>query len=203
QRVIAQSGPCTQTTLFVDPAAGSSLPRPRAVAERDGLALATELGCADPASATACLRALPVPQLLQATMPLGGLRFGPVVGRGGGALPIDPARALATGQFARVPVMVGTNRDEHRLFVAADEIFSGHPLTAADYARQLTLAFGTAGADRVLARYPVPRYGSPALALATAGTDYAWACPALRTERLLARPGPTYGSPFAGARAPR
>jgi len=200
-RVIVQSGPCALTAQWPNPAAGTWLPRERADAERAGASLAAELGCGDPATAAACLRALPVSRLLSATMPVGGFRFGPVVG--GGALPIHPARALATGRFARVPVVHGTTSDEHRLFVAGEEMVGGGaPLTEAGYRAALRTTFAENDAAAILARYAVRDHGSPALALAAVWTDWTWACTALRTDRLLARRVPVHAYEFADGDAP-
>jgi para-nitrobenzyl esterase len=197
QRAIIQSGPCALTTQWPYPD-GTWVSRPRATAERAGATVAARLGCANTATVPACLRAKPVPALLDASD--GGQGFGPVVG--GGVLPTNPAQALATGRFQKVPVMQGTTRDEHRTFQAAIDQFTGHPATAAEYRDQLTGIFGPEKAARVLARYPVSDYGTPSLALATVWTDYSWACTGLHTDRLLASQVPTYAYEFADEQAP-
>ncbi|WP_281902613.1 carboxylesterase/lipase family protein [Phytohabitans aurantiacus] len=200
QRAIMQSGPCTVTTEWPYARDGGNwYPRPRAVADREGEALAGRLGCAlpAPASVATCLRGQPVAALLEASA--GGQGYGPVYG--GGVLPIGPAEAMATGRFARVPVIHGTTRDEHRTFVAAIEQFTGHVVTAEDYQAEVQSVLG-ADAPRVLARYPLADFPSPSVALATVWTDAAWACPALATDRALARHVPTYGYEFADQDAP-
>jgi para-nitrobenzyl esterase len=199
RRMIMQSGPCALTTQWPNRGGGSWLPRTREQAETSGAAIAAGLGCPDVATAAACLRALPTGQLLAGTLPVLGFLFGPVVG--GGVLPADPARGVATGRFARVPVLVGTNHDEHRLFDL--ELLTGQPTTEAFYAAEVTANLGPERAAQVLARYPVSAYGGSAgLALATAWTDYTWACRALATERQLAARVPTYAYEFADENAP-
>lgn len=198
QRAIVQSAPCTLTTQWPNAAAGSWLPRDRATAESYGEAVAAKLGCRDMATAAACLRAVPESTLLAATN--GGFRYGPVVG--GGLLPISPAQALATGRFRRVPVMEGFSRDEYRFFTAAVELWTGHPLTPADYAPQLATTFDPTTTAAVLAHYPLRDYSSTSVALSTIWTSYTWACPALETARLLSERVPTYTYEFADENAP-
>jgi para-nitrobenzyl esterase len=67
--------------------------------------------------------------------------------RGTPTLPADPAVAVASGRFARVPVVIGSNRDEGRTFAQG---FIGQ--SAADYASYVTSTYG----PDVLARYPWP-----------------------------------------------
>jgi para-nitrobenzyl esterase len=197
ERAIIQSGPCALTTQwpYLD---GNWVDRPRATAESQGMTVAAKLGCADPASAAACLRAKPVSALLDASD--GGQGFGPAIG--GGVLPVSPATALATGRFNRVPVIQGTTRDEHRMFVAAVELLSGHQVTDAEYPTELAGFFGREKAARVLARYPLRAYGSASLALSAVWTDYTWGCTALGTDRLLSRYVPTYAYEFDDQNAP-
>jgi para-nitrobenzyl esterase len=122
-KVITMSNPCL---LHKVPKGDGSpdpeplgLPRPRSAAEQHGLTLAKDVGCADPATAAACLRAVPPMDLLKKA-PF--LTFTPVWG-GGGVLPIDPMEAFATGRFQKVPVLLGTNRDAYRTSDAYLEIF--------------------------------------------------------------------------------
>ncbi|WP_345439049.1 carboxylesterase/lipase family protein [Actinoallomurus vinaceus] len=197
QRAIAQSGPCSLTTQwpYKD---GNWVVRPRADAERQGASVAAKLGCAGAADVATCLRGKPVSALLDASD--GGQGFGPV--SGGGVLPTDPATALATGRFAKVPVIHGTTRDEHRTFVAALEYFTGHATTEADYRSEIEGFFGKEKTAKVLAAYPVVKYGSASTTLATVWTDYSWACTARQAERALSARVPTYAFEFADENAP-
>lgn len=207
-KVIMQSGPCTSGWT----PATTSAPRPRTVAEQEGVALAGSLGCPDLAAAASCLRAKPVDELLAATASRPDL--GPVLG--GPVLPVDPAEALATGRFHRVPVIHGYNRDEERLRVWGMEVSGANcapgvpalpdhpnecPLTEAGYREQLDQEFGAA-AGAVAARYPASAYGSPSEALGAALTDAVWVRSTLDTAAALARHTPTYVYEFADDRAP-
>ena len=91
RRAIMQSGTCGETDEWPYQDGGNWYPRSRAVAEREGVAAATTLKCADPATVEACLRGKSTAELLEVSG--GGQGFGPVYG--GGLLPIAPKQALA------------------------------------------------------------------------------------------------------------
>jgi carboxylesterase type B len=130
-RAMIQSGSCFSQTL--------------AEAENAGTAFAHAVGCADDANAGPCLRTRTVAQVLD-TAPSPPSTFV----RGVPVLPADPDAAVRTGEFARVPVVIGANRDEGRTFsqgfVGAGE---------AQYVGFVRAVFG-ARADAILARYPWP-----------------------------------------------
>ena len=102
-RAIAQSGPPNAV--------------PMAKAEETAAKLLAELGVAD-------LRDVPVPVLLEAQATLvaerrgGPLPLTPVVD--GVVLPSRPQDAMADGSAADVPLLIGTNRDEFKMFLVAD-----------------------------------------------------------------------------------
>jgi para-nitrobenzyl esterase len=190
---IIQSAPCQ---------AQATLP----VAERRSLDFAADLGCADPATAAACLRALPADKLRKPVWFVGigaDDLTGPVTGTR--ALPVDPVRAIADGGAARVPVLIGTTRDEFTLFVAM-RYLHGDRYAADQYPGLLADTFG-ADAAQVEGRYPIDRYGSDPrtgvpLAYAAAVTDGDFACLADRMARQLAGRGPVYAYEFNDRRAP-
>jgi carboxylesterase type B len=113
-------------------------------AETAGGSFASAVGCGDAATALDCLRQTPVGRLVDT--PAGRLGFV----RGTPTLPSDPAEAVASGQFARVPVVIGANRDEGRTF---SQGFID--ATQQDYEEWVEAAFG-ARAGEVLTRYPWP-----------------------------------------------
>ena len=88
--------------------------------------------------------------------------------------------ALASGQFNHVPVMIGTNHDEYRLFVAVFALL-GAKVTAANYQAMIanTLSVPAAAAAAIAARYPLSHFSSPAVALGAVGTDAIFACNSL------------------------
>jgi len=123
---------------------GSCPSRTQDAADAEGEVIAVAVGCADLTTAVACLREKPVGELLDAPIPL----VPPV--RGTPFLPSDPRVAVSTGDFARVPVVVGATRDEGRTFAAGD--IGG---TQEQYETWVRQAFPES-ADAVLSRYPWP-----------------------------------------------
>lgn len=186
---LIQSGPC-QAQL--------ALP----AAERISIDYARNAGCGDPAVAAECLRSLPVNKLRE---PVRYYRIGddalsgPVTGTT--ILPQDPMVAFADGGAARVPVAIGSNRDEFTLFMAL-EYLRGIELLPEDYPRALADAFG-ADAAAVADRYPLDRYDDSApLAYSAAVTDADFACVDERIGDDLARHSPVYAYEFNDRRAP-
>lgn len=153
-----------------------------------GAAVAEQSGCKD----IACLRRLPVTDLLPS---------GPMFTRfayGNSVLPEDPVQALREGRFAKVPVISGGTRDEHRLYTAAFYELAGRPVTAKKYRQLLRVAFGKR-ADAVAAAYAGPK---PALAWSSVVTDRVWAQALHEQNQLLARHTRVWAYEFADPDAP-
>ncbi|GJF08120.1 carboxylic ester hydrolase [Mycolicibacterium cyprinidarum] len=171
---IIQSAPCQ---------AQATLP----VAQARSVDYAAEVGCADPESAAACLRALPVGKLRK---PLWFYNIGedkligPVTGTT--TLPVDPVKGFAEGRAARVPVMIGTTRDEFTLFVALEYLHGGKSYSASDYPDLLAATFGDDSAA-VAEQYPLTDFDSVPLAYSAAVTDGVFACVGDRMADALAR----------------
>ena len=170
--------------------------QPLAAAESAGKTFAAKAGCVS--NTVACLRRLPVSTILADDDPSG---YTPDVD--GAVLAQSIKTALSDGQFNRVPVVIGTNHDEYRLFVAAFQ-FLGARVTAANYQSMIasTLAVSAAIAGAIAAQYPLSRYPSPPVALGAVGTDAIFACHALTAEESLARYVPTYAYEFNDENAP-
>ena len=168
-----------------------------ASAESAGAAFAAKAGCS--ANTAACLRSLPVSTILDDEN-TGG--YDPNVD--GAVLPQSIGTALASGQFSHVPVIIGTNHDEWRLFVGLDQLEGAPPVTAANYVAQIasTLGVSTSIAAVVASKYPLSSYSSPAVALGAVGTDAIFACPGLSAEADLSKYTPTYAYEFNDENAP-
>jgi para-nitrobenzyl esterase len=112
--------------------------------------------------------------------------------------------ALASGQFSHVPVIIGTNHDEWRLFVGLAELEGAPPVTAANYQAEIeaTLGVPAAAAAAIAAEYPLSGYSSPSVALGAVGTDAIFACPGLTAEDSLSAYTPTYAYEFNDENAP-
>ncbi len=113
----------------------------QAESERNGIGVGAALDC----PTIDCLRDASVAELLDAP---GVGRPRPV--RGTPFLPVDPGEAVRSGQFARVPVLIGATRDEGRTFAQDTRNY-----TLDQYRAWVGDVFGR-DADAVLARYPWP-----------------------------------------------
>jgi para-nitrobenzyl esterase len=184
QRAIVESGSYNATQQSL------------AAAEAAGQAFATKAGCAG--NTASCLRSLPVSTILANEDPVG---YTPDVD--GVVLRQSIKTALASGQFNRVPVMMGTNHDEYRLFVAVFALL-GVKVTAANYQNMIanTLSVPAAAAAAIAARYPLSHFPSPPVALGAVGTDATFACHALSFDESLSRYVPTYAYEFNDENAP-
>lgn len=168
QRVIVQSGNCG----WDPPSLASGL------AQGDRVTAAA--GCVNATDRRACLRALSAAQLLAAVPPvsdpanlLDGESFGPMVD--GFVLPEAPGRAIAAGNGAAVPLMIGVNDDENTTLVPASLL----PATVAGYEAAIRARF-PAIANAVLQRYPASQYPTPQRAYQDLLDDLLFTCPARR-----------------------
>ena len=167
-----------------------------AAAESAGQAFAATAGCAR--DTAACLRRLPVSTILANQDPIG---YTPDVD--GAVLTQSIKTALARGQFRHVPVIIGTNHDEYRLFVAVIQLIGGQ-VTAVNYQSMIasTLGVPAVTAGQVTAQYPLSRFPSPPIALGAVATDAIFACHALTAEQSLSQYVPVYAYEFNAENAP-
>ncbi|WP_219472185.1 carboxylesterase/lipase family protein [Nonomuraea rhizosphaerae] len=195
-KAIVQSGSCSVN--YPKNGLAPGLPpytplMPREFAETFGKQSAAALGCATAADVLACLRKTPVNKLLPMTQRFAFPAYGTKV------LPRRPADVLSGGDARPVPMIVGHNRDEMRLYVSAAQ--AQQPIDAARYRELLQDTFG-ADATRAERAYPASDAVAPALAWANVLTDRGWACPTRDDERTLARRAPVYAYEFADRDAP-
>ncbi|MFG1959478.1 carboxylesterase/lipase family protein [Nonomuraea sp. NPDC049028] len=128
-RAIIQSGACVS--------------QPVSQGEQSGTSIAGQLGCADDATAVACLRALSPARLVD------GPQFSSFV-HGGPVFPEAPGDAVRAGHFQRVPLIVGSTRDEGRTFAQGNLDW-----TQTQYENFVRSLYG-GNADAILRRYPWP-----------------------------------------------
>jgi para-nitrobenzyl esterase len=180
--------------------------RPLAEAEAAGETFATVVGCPD--QTAACLRKVPVSDLVS--------KFGvEIPGVVDGSVLTQPiGTALASGQFARVPVINGITHDEELLFVAGLSLtvsqgtnipLAGNPMDPANYQANIAQALGVsaARATAIANEYPLSAYPSPVAAFSLLVSDASFACPALQVDRWTAARGvPTYAYQFNDDNAP-
>ncbi|MER5931780.1 carboxylesterase family protein [Streptomyces sp. NPDC002054] len=204
QRAVLQSGSCLMS--FPRGALGPGTPAyqpfaSQADVQTAGAEAARQVGCTAGGGdeVLACLRGQSTDRLATAQLMQSFNR--PAFGNA--LLPVAPDQALASGRFHRVPVVLGTNRDEMRMFVGLS--LAAFPIrTENDYRARLVDAFGPA-APAVEAQYPAAHHPTPALAWAAVLTDRSLTCTTLAAGRTIAAhaPGlPLYGYEFSDPDAP-
>jgi para-nitrobenzyl esterase len=160
-------------------------------ARSQGDGFATSLGCTDtdPSLLLACLRSKSRDQVLLASPPplfeqfneTGRAQWTPIVD--GVEIPDQPRFLIEQGAFSRVPVLLGTNRDEGWTFVQRS--FPGS-VTVQEYEAAVDTEFGP-DANTILAAYPVADFPSPKDALARIAGDVEYVCEARRVARSIER----------------
>ena len=184
QKGITESGPCTL------PAESLS------TAESEGTQLAAKLGCPAGSALLDCMRSMPAQQVIEAMPPdpsflFGdGAYWGPVAD--GVTLPTDPTAALEAGHFHHVPLIIGANRDEGRLFVALHYNVVGNPLTDVQWASAVDEYFGSVVGAKVQREYPLADFPDAGAALGQAVGDAVLACPAVDSAAILQKDVPVY-----------
>jgi para-nitrobenzyl esterase len=186
---------------------------PLSAAKNYGSEFAQKLGCGG-GDRLACLRNLD-PQIIASNAGFGTLLvlesgtrlpFAPVVD--GWVVPRNPLDSLTQGKVARVPVMIGTMRDEANLFVAIMEKELGHAIGLDDYTDFFIEGFkypieGALAAPAIQALYPVWDFDwDYGLSLAQTLTDFTFSCPSLVMRRRLRPWVPVYGYEFEDPNSP-
>ncbi|MHA3700797.1 carboxylesterase/lipase family protein [Jatrophihabitans sp. YIM 134969] len=171
--------------------------RPVAQTESASRAFAKVAGCTS--TLVTCLRSAPESRLLEAST-----GFGPSLTDGVAPFPVPLADAVARGSIARVPMVIGSNRDEGRTFLAG--------LVGQGEAAYTAYVRGSFGSDAaaVLARYPWPatsdRFTAAYLAGAVATDSGAIAgiggCGTLGTAERFAATNSVYMYEFDARKGP-
>jgi para-nitrobenzyl esterase len=99
-------------------------------------------------------------------------------------LPAPPYTLIQQGAFARMPVIIGTNRDEGTLF----ERVLTPVTTQADYDGEAMAAFGAQG-PAVVSHYPASAFASVGDAASAVFGDNAFTCDTRRVARALVAAG--------------
>lgn len=162
------------------------------------------IGCGVASSRAACLRALPWKTIIDyqddVLWPLAynltwrgvikKLPFQPTLD--GTFLLQNPWDAFSSGNFYKVPVMIGTVANETMGFIGAMEgNYPGIPwILDGFYMWGLDILFGSSIADQVRMRYPGIPTGLDAVS--RAATDFVFVCPTLQSANWLSKYVPTY-----------
>jgi len=137
-KAIVESGVCESLTATVATARST--------------AYAKAVGCTDTSALAACLRTRSSGDLLAASSSLADSAGTLLPTAGTPELPLAPAKALSSGRFNNVPLLIGVNHDEARLFA-----LSYAAATESVYEQTMRDEYGI-HADAVLARYPYDSY---------------------------------------------
>ena len=184
EKGITESGPCTLPA------------QPVATAEAQGAELGVKLGCPTGPALLACMRAKPAADVIRALPSDPSFLFGsgaswyPVAD--GVTLPEDAAAAMVAGKFHHVPLIIGANRDEGRLFVALHYNATGNSLTPAEWPAGVDQYFGATVGAKVQQAYPLSAYPDAGAALGQAVGDAVLACPAVVSAGILQKYVPVY-----------
>ena len=156
------------------------------------------IGCDGAADKLACLREKTPGEVL-AAQAASGIRGGVVFG--GAEMPKDALDAFQSGEFNRVPVIVGNTLTETLVFTYEAYDLQGQPVIAAEYEDAIKSRMGDK-ADEVFAAYADVAARSPGLALGNFNADRGYACSTPSVIDALAKWTPTYSYVFADTTAP-
>ena len=140
-------------------------------------------GCDSVTDVLACLRGKSPASLVQlpsAEGPLdnSGLRYTPLVD--GHVLQGTALEVIEAGKHNRVPMVIGTNRNETSRMVPK-------VTTTTEYEAAVRAQYGTAAGETLLGLYPASAFPSPRAALVQLTTDATWTCPIRRLTRAAAQ----------------
>ena len=161
-------------------------------AKLKGTGFASNVECSD--QTAQCLRSLTVQKILA-----NQISVSPVVD--GFVLPLSLQIAAATGQFSRVPLINGSNRDEARFMYAMNEL-AGQDVSSADYPTAVITGFGPQAGPLILAQYPLAAYVDADEALAAIETDSSFSCTARLVNQALSPYVPVFAYEFTDEHAP-
>lgn len=197
------AGACMTATLLAVPAAkglfaraisespASGLVRSKQIATEFASRFAHLLGARTQDAASALMQ-VPAAQLVETQhrlidqglqKRLGAFPIGPVVGDD--YLPVDPIEAMRSGQAHQVPLIVGTNAEEGRLFTR----FLGMLPTNKAMIEELLADTEPAARERITAAYP--NYPDPSACIQLGG-DFAFSSAAWQIAEAHSKHAPTH-----------
>jgi para-nitrobenzyl esterase len=177
-KAISESGGCIGTPLG---------PAPLKAAYTAGQKFAASLGCTDSRTAVACLRGKPANKLIGdfgGLFQLNDLSWEPVID--GHVITEATGPAIRSGRYHKVPLIIGSNKDEGRLFTALGyHLQQLRRANAADLDKAIGLRAPEA-APAMHATYSPASAGDADAALSAFTTDGLFACPAQFTAQAAA-----------------
>jgi len=187
QRAIIESGGCDTTKTLE-------------AGYQDGEKFAADLGCAG-GDVLACLRGQSPDRIYSAleqaekkrkksAFSLEAVKFTWVPHVDGWALKETPISAIRKGRFNRVPLMVGSNRDEFKLFTIMVPGIREMPRPI--FRKLYIKAFGEAAMKRTEELYPYGQYHRPLDAILDALGDMALGCKCFEAAEAASSAAPVY-----------
>lgn len=162
--------------------------------EMIGSTVAENMGCSD--QSMDCLRNLSVETILQNQRP--GSTTGYLPNVDGKILPQTTMAALLSGDFHRMPVILGTTHDEMSLFAA---VYA--PLLPDDYLEMMAfMGLSPENVPAVAEEYPLENYNSAVEGLIAISTDALYAVNARMALMLLSFRVKAFGYEFNDPNAP-
>eukprot|EP00055_Hartaetosiga_balthica_P006490 m.20346 g.20346 ORF g.20346 m.20346 type:complete len:548 (-) comp5243_c0_seq1:28-1671(-) len=181
QAAIMESGTCSSPEFFISPSR----------AQVFGDEFLKKVGCLGSSDVVACLRGLKTSDFFMAPSdwPLGNstapplapiMPWGPVIDGTQIGLLDRPINLMNAGQFARVPMYIGTNHDEGTIFVPTMPKIDPSikwPIQPEQFEPLLLHFFNQTGVDALLNLYPASDYKDTDDRLAYLCRDYFFVCP--------------------------
>jgi para-nitrobenzyl esterase len=194
QRAISQSGSCTDS-----PVGPATLDEAYSV----GQAFAKHVNCSSAAAQLQCLRRLSTKEIASFLLVPSATSEGWAPTIDGSVIKSPVREALAAGHYNHVPLMLGSNKDEMRLFIAIYNLLLKRTTTPAILKWAVAL-LAPNNENAVLAAYPPASPTDADVALASVFTDWTMACPAATIAKTAAaQPGQSvYQYEFADPQAP-
>lgn len=145
---------------------------------------AEAIGCSDTADVAACMRSKTPNEVLTAlpsspSLLSSNAKWRPVID--GVTIPESPVDLFEQGAFNKVPVLVGSNKDEGTLFLSA----TLWGMTETTYQQMVVGMLGMENGQAALALYPASQYAMPGAAFAEMLGDAVFTCPTRETARAV------------------
>jgi len=175
-QAIIESGPCDQAISME-------------VGFKQGKDFLATLGCKDQ-DALKCLRSQPLEKFIPKGENLilsGGMTFGPH--QDGYLLARDPISYLQQGDYHKVPVLIGTTRDEIKLYTLT---IPGTSLVPRFEVRKILRSLGGSYYDGMMKLYSFKDYRRPINLFHAVATDTALGSRAYHVAELASRNAPVY-----------
>jgi len=169
-----------------------------AEAVKSGETFVDAIGCKDEPDRLACLRSKTPSEILDAQT---RSKMTIATVWGGYAQPKPTMEAFKSGDFNRVPMIVGNTRDETRIFLYEANDLVDQPVDRKQYENEVRTRMG-AKADATFAAYADAAKTSPGLALGSMDAEQKYICPTSLTIEALSKWTPVHAYEFADVTAP-